>query len=95
MQLENQKRSPGRPTKTDALTPAQRAKRYRDTKRLKENSSSIKSDVTENNSLITPESYMRLKRMYWDLEDRVRIAEEERDALVKQNDELRHRLGNT
>jgi len=81
--MDEPKRGRGRPAKVDALTPAERAKRYREAKRAGSNKATVKRDeknVTENAQLVTPEEYMRLKRMYWSLENRVT---EEADRCIK------------
>lgn len=75
LDLTGGKRSRGRPPKADALTPAERAKRYRDSQRLK------KLQAPGEPVMVSAEQHMRLKRMYWNLEDRVRVAQEERDKL--------------
>lgn len=95
--LDEPKRGRGRPAKVDALTPAERAKRYREAKRAGSNKATVKRDetkVTENAQLVTPEDYMRLKRMYWSLENRVTSAEAERDTAIKENARLEKELHN-
>lgn len=91
LSLAEAKRGRGRPVKPDALTPAERAKRYRAAKRAGANAI-VKSDVTEKAGLVSPEEYMRVKRMYWSLEGQVDLANAERDAAFKANAELTRRI---
>ena len=101
--LESPKRGRGRPAKVDALTPAERAKRYRDAKRGT-TAPTIKRDatVTENiEGIVSPSEYMRIKRMCWSLENQLdplrtqlQLAEAERDAAMMENEKLKRQLEN-
>lgn len=87
LDLAGGKRGRGRPPKADALTPAERARRYREAKRA---SPGARAKVQGDGP--TPEEYMRAKRMYWSLEGKVDAANAERDLALKANADLRERL---
>ena len=100
LNLAEQKRGRGRPAKPDALTPAERAKRYRDAKRKADYVAKIsaclepenKRDVTEKEASVSATEFMRLKQMYWSLEKQVALANDERDAAFKENAHLAQEL---
>lgn len=56
-------RRPGRPAKPDALTPAQRAKRYRDKKREAEANQDPIATLAETLQQLPPRDLGRLKRL--------------------------------
>ena len=89
--LLEQKRGRGRPAKADALTPAERAKRYRDSKRVTEEISTLNRDdktVTENrDSLVAPHKVTAGRQQdvqITKLKNKLALAEAERNAAIKE-----------
>jgi hypothetical protein len=94
-----QRRGRGRPAKADALTAAQRAKRYRDARRSAGGMSKaaeteqIKRDATKKEwDRQSIERHTRQVARISQLEEQLRLAEAERNAAYKANRELKEQL---
>ncbi len=88
LSLEQQKRGRGRPAKADALTPAQRAKRYRDAKRAGP-PKTVKRDVTErkpNVSVAMDQVTIESLRL------QLSLTEGERNAAMRENTQLKEAI---
>ncbi|MGZ8339559.1 MAG: hypothetical protein ACXWU9_08255 [Telluria sp.] len=91
--LEGGKRGRGRPTKTNALTPAERAKRYRDAKRAAAAPAAIKRDDTEvTKKAEWPDWGGEKQATINRLQQQLDLANAERDAAFKRAAELEAQL---
>lgn len=87
LSLDAAKRGRGRPAKPDALTPAQRAKKYRDAKRAAGETESIKRNVTKNDATPVEET-----QIIQSLRNQLAMANAERDGAMKEYDRLKSAL---